>query len=524
MSLACAMETFRIDAIPCGRAVLGLSACPGGGTAALAEDLDAVAAFRPDAIVTLMSAQELRLLGREDLPTVLSELAGEWHHMPLRPGVAPDARFRRLWPYAGHRLRAVLRRGGRVLIHCDIGGLRARWLATRLLVEMGVPVDDAAGRTRLPRGEAMPQVSRAAPPAPRLASRVLGCLFGGALGDALGYPIEFRSWAQIAERFGPAGLTAPLVQGGRSLVSDDTQMTLYTAEGLLAGLDAGYADEPDRLLEHIRQAYLAWFQTQREDWHPGARGLSQHRELWAIRAPGSTCLSALRAGARGTPTAPINESKGSGGLMRVAPLGLVPSIDADRAFRLAHAAAALTHGHPAGRLSAAALASLLRDLMAEMPIAAALGRMEVRLEAAGDASAVVRAVQAARALAATDTPAREAIATLGQGWSGDEALAIGIFAVLRAEHFEAAVQIAANQDGDSDTTAAVAGQIWGAAQGIESLPADWIRHLDVLEPLGEIAGRMLARVAPLDAAAPPPARLHERAGVHLGRQASVGSK
>lgn len=508
MSLACAPQSFRIEAIAHGRAVIGVCACPGGGSAALADDLDAVAAFRPDAIVTLMSLQELRLLGRADLPEVLADLAPQWHHLALRVGAPPDARFKRLWTYAGHRLREILRRGGRVLIHCDAGGARARWMAARLLVELGVPDGEAATRCRAPRLAAAPPVAHPRPAAPpALAGRILGCLFGGALGDAFGYPVEFKSWTEIREKFGETGLSQPHAPGGRLVVSDDTQMTLYTADGLLSGLAAGPGRDADQILARLRQAYLTWFRTQRDDWTSGP-GLEQYRELWAVRAPGSTCLSALRAGARGTPDAPINDSKGSGALTRVAPLGLLPAIGADEAFDLAHAAAALTHGHPVGRLSAAALASLLRDLLSETPLTAALGRMEVRLDRATGGQEVLKAVQTARALATTDTLPREAIAALGQGWTGGEALAIGLYAALRADSFEDALRLAANHDGDSDTTASIAGQIWGTLYGVDVLPQGWIRRLDVLEPLCDVATRLIAaaseglepvRVQPLQA-------------------------
>jgi len=504
MSLACAPQSFRIEPIAHGRAMIGVSACPGCGPATLEEDLEAVAAFRPDAIVTLMSAQELRLLGRADLPEMLAGLTPQWHHIALRVGAPPDGRFERLWTYAGHRLRAILRRGGRVLIHCDAGGARARWMAARLLTELGVPASEAAAKARAPRMAATTSTGqpRAAGPAGGavqdhpLAGRILGCLLGGALGDAFGYPVEFKSWIEMREAFGAAGLTEPPGSAGRLVVSDDTQMTLYTADGLLSAAAAGRAGNRGEVLARIRHAYLAWFRTQREDWMSGSTGLSQYRELWAVRAPGSTCLAALRQGARGTPAAPINDSKGSGAVMRVAPLGLLPAIDADEAFHLAHAAAALTHGHPAGRLSAAALASLLRDLLAEAPLTAALTRMEARLQGAAGGQEVLAAVQAARALAAGDMPPREAIAQLGQGWTGEEALAIGLYAALRADSFEEALRLAANHDGDSDTTASIAGQVWGTLYGVDVLVHGWIRRLDVLDPLCDIAGRLIACAVP----------------------------
>lgn len=490
MSVACTPQAFRIDAISHGRGVIGVSACPGSGVAELDEDLRAVASFRPDAIVTLMSAQELRLIGRADLPETLAGLAPQWHHLVLRPGGAPDARFERLWAYAGHRLRGLLRRGGRVLVHCDTGGVRARWLAARLLTELGVAAGEAAARAHAPRLAAALATGPLADH--HVAGRILGCLFGGALGDAFGYPVEFKSRAEIREAFGPQGLVEPRLARGRLVVSDDTQMTLYTADGLLSALALGGVRRAEQVLARIRHAYLAWFRTQREEFATGAPGVSQHREMWALRAPGSTCLSALRGGARGTIEAPVNDSTGSGSVMRVAPLGLVPAIDADEAFRLAHAAAALTHGHPVARLSAAALASLLRDLLDETPMTAALERMEARLARRPDGEEVLAAVRAARVLAGDGTPPDRAVATLGHGWTGEEALAIGLYAALRADRFEDALRLGVDHDGDSDTTASIAGQIWGALHGLDSLPHGWIARLDVLDPLCDVAGRLIA--------------------------------
>ena len=63
--------------------------------------------------------------------------------------------------------------------------------------------------------------------------RYRGCLLGGAAGDALGYPVEFLSLADIRERYGPAGITSYALQHGVAQISDDTQMTLFTANGLL---------------------------------------------------------------------------------------------------------------------------------------------------------------------------------------------------------------------------------------------------------------------------------------------------
>ena len=61
----------------------------------------------------------------------------------------------------------------------------------------------------------------------------LGCLLGGAVGDALGGAAEFMPRAQILQRFGDKGITNYAdAYGGKGKITDDTQMTLYTAEGL----------------------------------------------------------------------------------------------------------------------------------------------------------------------------------------------------------------------------------------------------------------------------------------------------
>ena len=66
---------------------------------------------------------------------------------------------------------------------------------------------------------------------PSRTSRLYGCLYGGAVGDALGAPVEFMSLAEIRARFGPSGLTEYVEQP--PAFTDDTQMTLWTAEGFL---------------------------------------------------------------------------------------------------------------------------------------------------------------------------------------------------------------------------------------------------------------------------------------------------
>lgn len=312
-------------------------------------------------------------------------------------------------------------------------------------------------------------------PIPTLADRAAGLIFGGAVGDAFGYAIEFDRLESIRGRYGPAGLTEPVRQADKLIVSDDTQMTLFTLEGLLRA----FANGADPRAE-VREAYLDWYGTQRRSPRRAAGSLAGLPVLNARRAPGTTCLSALAAGATGTVDRPINDSKGCGGVMRVAPVGLfVDRLDPAAAFALGADLAALTHGHPGGYLSAGLLAAIVRLLADGLDPADAT---EAALPLLAARQGHQETLELVRRAIADRPPGPDRIAGLGEGWTGDEAIAIALYAVLAGGGYAETIALAANHDGDSDSTASIAGQVWGAWQGAEGIPANWIDALDVLTP------------------------------------------
>lgn len=329
-------------------------------------------------------------------------------------------------------------------------------------------------------------------PTPTHQERVLGCLLGGAVGDAFGYAIEFDDIAAIRARYGPLGMVEPLRQVGRLVVSDDTQLTLFTQEGLNRARAAGCIADAAATLEHIRLATLDWYHTQSDNpvWAKYTGSLAHAAVLQARRAPGSTCLAACAKGANGTIEAPINASKGCGGVMRVAPIGLVREYSVAEAFNLGARAAAQTHGHPEGYLPAGVLAAIVRGLADGQDLtAAASGALKV-LEGWKDAEATRQALHAA--LRAVDgVRGREIrpedVARLGEGWVGEEALAIGVYAAATGGTYARVIQIAANHSGDSDSTASIAGQLFGAQHGAAQIPAEWQAGLDCSAELLEVA-------------------------------------
>ena len=61
-----------------------------------------------------------------------------------------------------------------------------------------------------------------------------GCLIAGAAGDALGYAVEFKREDEIFSEYGKDGITEYdlILDDDIAEISDDTQMTLFTAEGM----------------------------------------------------------------------------------------------------------------------------------------------------------------------------------------------------------------------------------------------------------------------------------------------------
>jgi ADP-ribosylglycohydrolase len=343
--------------------------------------------------------------------------------------------------------------------------------------------------------------------------RIMGCLLGGAIGDALGAPIEGASLAEIRAEYGEDGLkefSGTRVRKGA--ITDETQLTLLTAEALVqASVRARTRGIGGAATGLLQWAYLRWLSAQ--DEQPPGQGpvgaggrLSAQPEMHARRGPGRTTLSALRKAAdRGQPgnplgtiEEPINDSKGCGGVIRAAPAGfgfspLVPEgIPGCReaAFRTGCAAAALTHGHPSGYLPAGVLAAGVWGLLrgADLPDALESARAELETHRGHDETS--RALDAATALAAAGPPTPERLETLGGGWVGEEALAIGVCAALTStepETVPTALRSAVNHSGDSDSTGSICGNLLGARHGTAGLPGHWQSGVELRRTIIQIA-------------------------------------
>jgi ADP-ribosylglycohydrolase len=321
-----------------------------------------------------------------------------------------------------------------------------------------------------------------------LNERFRGCLIGGAIGDALGWPVEFLRLDEIKRKYGPLGITN-LVKGRSILVeiTDDTQMTIFTAEGLLRAENRGRNKGIVHIPSVIQRSYLRWLDTQGVDNDVEKDGWIHSIEaLHTRRAPGNTCLDALMSGRMGTMEEPLNNSKGCGGVMRTAPIGLI--FKKEEAFKLGCESAAITHGHPSGYLSAGALSYVIAAIIEGANIETAVEQALQECKKYPSNQECSTLIEKAITLAKSDAPDIQAIESLGEGWVGEEALAISIYCALKyQDDFEKAVITAVNHNGDSDSTGAITGNILGAYLGINSIPENWVREVELSEEITQLA-------------------------------------
>ena len=366
-------------------------------------------------------------------------------------------------------------------------------------------------------------------------SRVRGSLLGGAIGDQLGAAVEFEPISRICEVHGPAGIRgfAPSYGRPEGRFTDDTQMTLFVAEGLIrADNQAWKLGDCDPLVP-ITDAHLRWLHTQGvpAEGEDGveARGFGKVVSGWLIeqpvlhhqRAPGNSCLMGLKALPRDPLVPARNDSKGCGGVMRVAPVGLAFPIDWNP-FEMAADFAGLTHGHPTGRLAAGAQATIVSEMCVGAPLRAAINSAVAELsewEGGDDTLASIeKAVRLAGECRETGTiPGPETVEDmLGGGWVAEEALAVALFCALVAEDavrtgatpvegFRKGLLVAVNHSGDTDSTGAICGNLLGARFGEECLPAEWLADLEARELIETVAADLALQFGSLwDEDAPTP--------------------
>lgn len=299
--------------------------------------------------------------------------------------------------------------------------------------------------------------------------QIQSVLFGLALGDALGYPVEFMDRDAIRQQYGNMGIQAP---PNPALYSDDTQMTVALAEGVL---DAGSDAPLNNVMDAVGQRFVQWMYSPENN-----------------RAPGLTCINGLKRYERGFGwrEAGIEASKGCGSAMRVAVLGYLYQSDEKRLYDISYASSLITHRHPTAVAASVAAAYLVKLALDGTPVPEYMQKVYTFTTGISDEMDLA-ILRVGHVLGWVNED--QALDHIGQGWIGEEAVALALYCVLRyPDDYVACIRRAANTPGDSDSIACIAGGIMGARLGLEAIPADWRDRCENSEMLIDLAHRLAA--------------------------------
>ncbi len=287
--------------------------------------------------------------------------------------------------------------------------------------------------------------------------RILGCLLGGAVGDAIGLPHEGLTRRRIALRLGSGPIEHALMFR-RGMLSDDTEHACMTAQAMLRA-----PDDPDAFMRS-----LAW-----------------RLRLWLLGLPAAIGLGTLRALLRlwlgWPPTRSGVGSAGNGPAMRAAILGACLGDDPDRLRSYVERSTRMTHRDPRALAGALAIAGAAAQIVHHHGADDPAGVLRRLRDDTGDLELSAAFALAAKLLAQGASPTEFACA-LGQvdGISGyiHHTVPVALYCWMHAPRdVRAVVESAVRLGGDTDTVAAIAGGLVGAAAGSGGVPESWLRGL-----------------------------------------------
>lgn len=447
-----------------GKGKVGLTFCPGKKQQGaftghwdrdLKIDLEAIAAWNAAALVTLIEEHEFAMLGVDGLGEAARDHHMLWYHLPIRDVSVPGRSFEDAWQRVGEGLRAILRDGFNVLVHCKGGLGRAGMTAARLLIELGMDPEAALLAVREVRPGAietpaqvkhvrqLAAITEPVPPATSEAQqgRALGAMLGLAVGDAIGTTYEFQARDRNPRLVDMVGGGPFRLKPGEW--TDDTAMALALMDSLLAHPELDEAD----LMGRFR------------DWYEEG-AYSCAGKCFDI---GITTREALRRSkASGNPMAGSADprSAGNGSLMRLAPVAVCHWRNRDVLRDIAARQSRTTHGAAEAVDACIAFAEVLGDAIAGR------SRSEVLRPRSSAFAGKISMIMAG----SWRGKHRDAIGSSGYVAHSLEA---ALWCVGRTDTFRDAVLLAANLGDDADTTAAITGQLAGALYGASGIPASW---------------------------------------------------
>lgn len=338
---------------------------------------------------------------------------------------------------------------------------------------------------------------------------VKGCLLGMAVGDAMGYPVDKKSWSEICEDYGPNGLLGYDLANGTAEITSYTQIAAFVGNSLLMGVVRG---DPEKYVKYLALGMREWARGQQ------VRGESEKTFCWLSQMPemrrrmcmDTRMLDALSRETLGTPESPVLRSTSPCALTAAVAAGLLydpERMDLKQVGRLGAEAVAFTHGDPETFLSGAVLAYTITGLLQRpertMPqqflTAAEIVQAQFG-ESYPQTQKITALLQKAVELSKDADISPLVAMSLLECTTAAECLAGAAYAsIIHSGNFDEGMIAAVNHSGRSAAVGALTGAFLGAKLGYETLPEFYLESLEQAGILEELAldlaqGRQMLRI------------------------------
>ena len=333
-----------------------------------------------------------------------------------------------------------------------------------------------------------------------MVSSVRGCLLGMAVGDAMAYPVDKKSWDEICQDYGPNGLLGYDLANGVAAITSYTQLATFAGNGLLVGITRGKTQE---LEKYIALGLREWARAQQPRVNPERTfcWLAQVPQMRQRLCMDPGLLDGLTRPSLGTPETPVIRSNTPSALtaaVAVAALYDPQRMSYDQLGQLATRAVAFTHGDPETFLSGAVLAYGLQAIFEdpEKPVPEQFARAVRAVHRQFEnrypqVDGLTATLQQAFALAKDPeiTPLA-ALSVLGCTTAAGCLAGAVYAAAIHPDNFDEGMIAAVNHSGRSGAVASLTGAILGARLGAEALPEFYLESLECLDVLRELATDM----------------------------------
>lgn len=314
-------------------------------------------------------------------------------------------------------------------------------------------------------------------------SVIQGCLYGLAIGDALGSPIKFETLNTIKSKYGEEGLKdfEKANNFPKGCYSSETQLTMATVQGILSAYEYSgrMLREEDILKKAIYLMYREWLKT-------------QGNPLFRRNPNEMVMLAISNSKTIGTLTHSINDSKSSSNISKVIPLGLI--LNEDEAFRIGMEITAYTHGHPLAILSGGFLASLVacirkyRQRGFDYCLNVAIGL----LKRSPYGAMIIKKIEEGVKLNVDFLSQEHVTFILGEGWEIEDAISFALYCIAKyKKDYKKVILSSINHSGNSDSIGAITGGILGAFIGYNELPQEWVINVENTDKIAFLSKNLL---------------------------------